>query len=100
MVEFLANLFRQLPKFFTGADLWGKQLIVGSIFPDKLIFEEKKYRSIRENGLLTLMCSPSKDSGGKVKKITPENGGNSSACAPDWANIQPVFGRFKGNIGF
>lgn len=88
MVEFSANLLRQLPKFFTGADLRAKQQIVGSIFPEKLIFEEKKYRTIRENEVLKLMCSPSKGSRGKVKKITPENGGNSSVV-PE-IGIEPI----------
>ncbi len=78
MVEFSADLFRNLPKFFTKADLKAKQQIIGSIFPERLIFEEKRYRTIRENEVVKLMCKPGKSSGTKVIKITPKNGGNSS----------------------
>jgi site-specific DNA recombinase len=78
MVDFSAKLLSNLPKHFTGVDLKGKQQIIGSIFPERLVFQENKYRTIRENEVVKLMCYPSKPSSKKDKKITPDNGGNST----------------------
>ncbi len=40
---------------FEKVDFVGKQEIVGSIFPDKLVFEEKKYRTGRITEALELI---------------------------------------------
>ena len=55
MVEFSGNLFRNLPEFFTNADLKAKQQIVGSIFPERLVFEEKQNLFAKWWGALLLV---------------------------------------------
>ena len=94
MVEFSGNLFRNLPEFFTNADLKAKQQIVGSIFPERLVFEEKQYRTTRENEVLRLMCNTSKDYSRKDKKVTPENGGNSTVVRQSGFEPPHPFGRY------
>lgn len=41
------NLISNLSEFFAGADLRAKQQLIGSIFPEKLIFENNQYRTTR-----------------------------------------------------
>ena len=48
-----------------------KQKIVGSIFPEKLIFDGKNYRTVRMNSFIELISSKSKGLGGyKRKQVT------------------------------
>ncbi len=56
-MRFSAFCSSNLWNFYKRADFEGKQQIIGSIFPDKLLFEEKKYRTIAVNESIQLMCS-------------------------------------------
>ena len=44
-----------MKEYYTNADLDIKQKIVGSIFPEKIIFYENKYRTTQTNELLLLL---------------------------------------------
>lgn len=50
-------LLHNLKKYYSDASLEVKQKLVGSIFPEKLTFSEKKYRTTYTNELLTLLTS-------------------------------------------
>ncbi len=52
-------LLQNIDKHWLAADLAGKQHIVGSIFPQKLIFEKSSYRTIEENPVLSLIANAS-----------------------------------------
>ncbi len=56
-IRFSALCSSNLGNFYKRADFEGKQQIIGSIFPDKLLFEEKKYRTNAVNEAIQLMCS-------------------------------------------
>jgi hypothetical protein len=47
-----------------------KQRIVSSIFPEKLVFENKAYRTPKVNSAVGLLCRNSKDLGGGKKQST------------------------------
>ena len=61
--------FRSMDQFYQEGTLSVKQLLVGSMFPEKLIFENKTYRTIKENPVIPLTCKSRKGfSGLKNKK--------------------------------
>jgi hypothetical protein len=45
-------------EFHTGGTLSVKQQLIDSMFPEKLIFENKTYRTVKENPLIPLTCRP------------------------------------------
>lgn len=51
-----ATLLRDLDGFYQKATLSEKQLIIGSVFPEKLIFEKNQFRTNRINEAIALMC--------------------------------------------
>ena len=54
------SLLMNLPEYYTNATLEIKQKMVGSIFPEKLVFLGNQYRTNRTNEVLSLLCSNSK----------------------------------------
>ncbi len=54
------SLLINLPEYYSNATLEIKQKMVGSIFPEKLVFAEGAYRTNRTNEVLSLLCSNSK----------------------------------------
>lgn len=57
-----------------------KKMIIGSIFPEKLIFDGKNYRTVKENVFLTLISNSNKALEGiKKEKATLSNGLSSYA---------------------
>ena len=44
-----------------------KQRIIGSIFPEKLIFEKNNYRTPKVNNVVSLICRASKEASDKKK---------------------------------
>ena len=62
-----------ITKHWQAADLEGKQHIVGSIFPERLIFENNTYRTATENPLLTLIANRDAGFSGKKKGQTSKN---------------------------
>lgn len=66
--------------YYNNAPLELKHKIIDSIFPEKLIFENKKYRITKTNSLISLMCSESISKNGyKRKKAIISDG------FPNWA---------------
>ena len=64
------ELLQNIDKYYVAKDTPSKQRIVGSIFPEKLIFENNKYRTAKVNSVIALLCRSSKVFGGN------ENGKN------------------------
>ena len=60
-LEFALNFISKLGTCYSGADLDEKQKIIGSMFPSKLIFENKKYRTAVKSDLLSLLSIHSDD---------------------------------------
>ncbi len=51
---------RNLPKYYQTATLATKQRIIGSMYPEMLIFENNTYRTGRINEAIRLICKPEK----------------------------------------
>ncbi|WP_276132310.1 recombinase family protein [Polluticoccus soli] len=62
-----------ISKYYTQADLTAKREIVGSIFPEKVIFDGKSYRTSRVNGLFSLFSNTGKGLGGQKNKKAGKN---------------------------
>lgn len=61
------SLLINLPEYYNNASLEIKQKIIGSIFPEKLVFSEGTYRTNKPNEVLTLLCSNINGLGGNKK---------------------------------
>jgi site-specific DNA recombinase len=61
------SLLSDLPHYYSNATLEGKQKMLGSIFPEKLVFEKGKYRTTQPNEILTLLCNNNNGFGEKKK---------------------------------
>lgn len=72
------EIVENLPKYFTRADLKAKQQLIGSVCPEKLIFENKSYRTNRVNEVLALICSADKGFNGSKKRLAPVFGSQSN----------------------
>ena len=55
-IETSCNLIKNMDQAYQNATLDLRHLIIGSIFPGKLIFEENKYRTNRLNEVVSLLC--------------------------------------------
>ena len=65
-LKFLVNLH----KYYVSNNTAIKQRIIGSIFPEKLIFENKKYRTTKINEVVTLICNNNSHyKGNKKRKV-------------------------------
>jgi site-specific DNA recombinase len=63
------DIILNLDKYYTSKETAIKQRIVSSIFPEKLIFENKTYRTLKMNSAISLLCRNSKAlNGGKKGK--------------------------------
>ena len=82
------TLLKDLAGNYEKASLEVKQLIVGSIFPEKLIFSESKVRTTRVNQVVSLICLNSSDLEGK-KKAEGQQFSDASALVPK-AGIEPA----------
>jgi site-specific DNA recombinase len=70
-LDFCSQLLPNIAQYYTTADLSVKQQIIGSIFPEKLIFEKNSYRTIRVNEVVRWICRPVADFGELEKKKAP-----------------------------
>uniref|UniRef100_UPI0040486804 recombinase family protein n=1 Tax=Algoriphagus sp. TaxID=1872435 RepID=UPI0040486804 len=65
------SIMRNVSYYYEMCDIPIKQKIVGSIFPEKLIFDGKNYRTVRMNSFIELISSKSKGLDGyKRKQVT------------------------------
>ena len=62
------DIVQNLDKYYTLKGTVVKQRIVSSIFPEKLIFDNKSYRTPRINSAFQLLCRNSKALGGGKKR--------------------------------
>ncbi|MGN6617638.1 MAG: recombinase family protein, partial [Ilyomonas sp.] len=68
------SLLTNLKGYYDGASLEGKQKFLGSIFPEKLIIEDGKYRTTEPSDFLSLICSIDKG----FSSLEKEKGGISA----------------------
>lgn len=68
-----ATVLRNIDGFYQNATLSEKQLIIGSVFPEKLIFEKNQFRTNRVNEAIILMSMEHNDldqkKSGRAKKF-------------------------------
>ena len=69
-VQYSFGLLKDLSKYYKKASVEVKQKIVGSIFPKKLIYQEKNYRTAQVNQALALICGNINDFGEIKQKRT------------------------------
>ncbi len=65
IIEFGFHFIKNLDKLFTGADLNQKRYMLGSTFPEKLIYENKTYRTASGDNVLLLIANTGKGSAEK-----------------------------------
>ncbi len=80
-MEFGFSLLTNLDHYYKEAELEVKQKIIGSIFPEKLVFENKKYRTNKPSPLLDLFTLKTNELP-KIRKDFPENESEKSYGAP------------------
>ncbi len=72
-VVFTIQLLQNLPLYYDAADLITKQQIIGSIFLEKMIFENNSLRTKKINEAVALMCRTGGGLKGIIKKESSEN---------------------------
>ncbi len=81
-VQYSFGMLKDLPQYYQEAPIEVKHKIVGSIFPEKLVYREKNYRTAQVNQALALICSNINDFGEVKQKQTASFGNPSSQVAP------------------
>ena len=64
-LDFGTTIVQDIDFYYDHASLDTKQKIIGSIFPEKLIYEDKKYRTTKLNDVIRLLCDLKADYGYK-----------------------------------
>jgi site-specific DNA recombinase len=82
------TISKNLSRYYSGADLAGKQQLVGSIFPDKIIFDQNKYRTTQLNDGMQLICRLRADFEGQEIKKPGKISGLSTFAPP--AGLEPA----------
>lgn len=77
-VPFLTNL----DKYYQNSTLHVKKFIIGSIFPEKLYYSDKSYRTTKLNEVLALIGSVDNSLGDLKNKKATKNSGLSSKAPP------------------
>ncbi len=81
-------IVRDLGSFYAGLkDLASRDLLLGSIFPEKLIFENQKYRTPRVNEAVRLICLISNEL--ENKKADEKNLISSSSASAERQGFEP-----------
>jgi len=68
--------------YYSNAPLELKHQITGSIFPEKLVFNGKSYRTIKENIFISLLCSDTINYDKIIKEKAIISDGLSSVAPP------------------
>jgi site-specific DNA recombinase len=87
MLKYGTYFFENLDQLYFTGDLVIKQQIVGSMFPEKLIFENNSYRTDQDNPLLSLICSTGvafSDSKNKKSRKNP-----ALSCSAPQSGLEP-----------
>lgn len=87
------EIVENLPKYFARADLKAKQQLIGSICPEKLIFENNSYRTARVNEVLAMICTADKGCSSSKKKLAPVFGSQSNQVPKTGFEPAHPFGR-------
>ena len=82
------SLLADLPTYYDGASIEVKQKIVGSIFPEKLVFDNGNYRTNRVNEVVGLLCS--NDRGFSLNKKGQDSKIETLPCAAPRAGLEPA----------
>ena len=82
------NLIGNLGTFFQSAPCEVKIKLLGSIFPEKIEFDGKKYRTKSYNKMLDIIYQETKQLQGRKKKKSPQNEGD-FGCVPR-AGLEPA----------
>lgn len=56
-IDYCVNLMKDIDNVYKQANTEGKQRIIGSIFPERLIFEKNRYRTPKLNSVVSLICN-------------------------------------------
>lgn len=75
------SLMYNLSNYYSTSTLPVKQKIIGSIFPEKLIFDKENYRTAKPNAVLELLSLKVNELPAKTKRLT-HNHANQSYQAP------------------
>jgi DNA invertase Pin-like site-specific DNA recombinase len=59
-IDFIISLLKNIDKVYTAVDTGVKRLIIGSIFPQRLVFENNKYRTPKLNEAILAISGNSK----------------------------------------
>ena len=82
--QFGLSMMKDINYYYNNADIPTKQRIVGSIFPEKLIFDGESYRTTKVNSFISLISSKSVNwNGHKTKQVTIDS---------DLSNMAPPLG--------
>jgi len=82
MIAYGRKFFKKMDKLYLEGTLTVRQQLIGSMFPEKLIFEKNTYRTTTPNPLLPLICRPSKSSSRSKHKKSPQYVDLSSEAPP------------------
>ncbi|MFZ5515159.1 MAG: recombinase family protein [Candidatus Zhuqueibacterota bacterium] len=87
-VEYSFSLLGDLEGYYKKADVEVKDKIVSSIFPEKLIYEEKKYRTPKVNEVLSLLTKNINELGEIKNKKAVKNDSFSALASP--RGVEPL----------
>ncbi len=87
-IRFGIEILGNLPLYYDVATLENKQAILGSIFPEKLIFSENSYRTPESNELIDLLYNVNKAFGDTQKRKVAKNGDQFHKVIP--AGLEPA----------
>ena len=76
-LTYAVNVIENLGTFFESAPYETKIRLLGSIFPEKVVFDGKKYRTNSYNSMLDIIYQETKQLRGENKKISSKNEENS-----------------------
>jgi site-specific DNA recombinase len=88
------SLLQNLDKYYSLADLETKEKLLGSIFPNKLIYENGNYRTNGEDNIISLLSENFNEINQSKKGNASTNGGNSLMVAH--TGIEPVLSALRG----
>lgn len=84
-IKFSISLLKDVQGYYTKASFLTKQKIIGSIFPENLVFDGKHYQTTRINEVFALICNTDKG----LKKKQPSKITGLSTWAPK-AGLEPA----------
>lgn len=81
-IDFCIKLLKNIDNVYRNASTEGKQYIIGSIFPERLVFEKNKYRTPKLNTVVSLICFNNKPYKGDKKEKHAKTGVFSKGVGP------------------